>query len=69
MLMLLFTIVYFVILFFLLDLVFRNASISVFTNILILVCWIIAFILSVGLAEYTEKKIKKLIKIIKIKNK
>lgn len=58
MLMLLFTIVYFVILFFLLDLVFRNASISIFTNIMSLVCLVIAFIVSVGMADYTVKKIK-----------
>lgn len=58
MLMLLFTIVYFVIFFFLIDLVFRNASISVFTNIMSLVCLVIAFIVSVGMADYTVKKIK-----------
>lgn len=57
MLMLLFTIVYFVVFFFLIDLVFRN-TLSLFTNLLAVVCLIIAFIVSVGMADYTVKKIK-----------
>lgn len=52
-----FTAVYFLIFCFLIDLVFRN-TLSVFTDLLALVCWIIAFIVSVGLADYTVKKIK-----------
>lgn len=64
MLMLLFTIVYFVVFFFLIDLVFRN-TLSLFTNLLAVVCLIIAFIVSVGMAEYTVKKNKKQIIIFK----
>ena len=56
-LMLFFTAVYFLIFCFLIDLVFRN-TLSVLTDLLALVCWIIAFIVSVGLAGYTVKKIK-----------
>ena len=55
--MLFFTAVYFLIFCFLIDLVFRN-TLSVLTDLLALVCWIIAFIVSVGLADYTVKKIK-----------
>lgn len=56
-LMLFFTAVYFLIFYLLIDLVFRN-TLSVLTDLLALVCWIIAFIVSVGLADYTVKKIK-----------
>lgn len=56
-LMLFFTAVYFLIFCLLIDLVFRN-TLSVLTDLLALVCWIIAFIVSVGLADYTVKKIK-----------
>ena len=53
-----FTVVYFLIFCFLIDLIFRN-TLSVFTDLLAVVCWIIAFIVSVGLAGYTVKRIKK----------
>lgn len=54
-----FTIVYFLVFFFLLDLVFRNTmGISPITNVLQLACLIVAFIVSVGLADYTIKKIE-----------
>lgn len=53
-----FTVVYFLIFCFLIDLIFRN-RLSVFTDLLAVVCWIIAFIVSVGLADYTVKRIKK----------
>ena len=56
-LMLFFTAVYFLIFCLLIDLVFRT-TLSVLTDLLALVCWIIAFIVSVGLADYTVKKIK-----------
>ena len=51
-----FTVVYFLIFCFLIDLIFRN-TLSVFTDLLAVVCWIIAFIVSVGLADYTVKRI------------
>lgn len=54
----LFSIIYFLIFLFLIDLVFRN-TLSVYTDILAVVCWIIALIISVGLADFTVKKIKK----------
>ena len=56
-LMFFFTAVYFLIFCLLIDLIFRN-TLSVLTDLLALVCWIIAFIVSVGLAGYTVKKIK-----------
>lgn len=42
---------------FLIDLAFRH-TINPITNLLAVVCWIIAFIISVGLDEYTLKKIE-----------
>ena len=52
-----FSIIYFLIFLFLIDLVFRN-TLSVYTDILAVVCWIIALIISVGLADFTVKKIE-----------
>lgn len=52
-----FAAVYYVVFLFLIDLIFSN-TISVLTDILAIVCWVITFIVSVGLAEYTVKKIK-----------
>jgi len=52
-----FTVVYFVAFLFLIDLVFRN-TLSILTDILAVVCWVIAFVVSVGLADYTVEKIK-----------
>lgn len=52
-----FAIVYFRIFFFFLDLIFRN-TLSIIADFLAVVCLIVAFFVSVGLAEYTVKKIK-----------
>jgi hypothetical protein len=52
-----FTIVYFAVLAFLIQLMFRD-TLSIFTDILAVVCLIIALIASVGLADYTVKKIE-----------
>ena len=52
-----FTIVYFLIFCFLIDLIFRN-TLSVITDILAVICWIIALIISVVIADYTVEKIK-----------
>ena len=52
-----FTAVYFLIFCFFIDLVFRN-TLSVLTDLLAIACWMIALIISVGLADYTVKKIK-----------
>jgi len=57
MLMIFFSVVYYVIFLHLIDFVFRN-TFSLFTDLLALICMIIAFIVSVGMAEYTVKKIK-----------
>ena len=51
-----FTVVYFVFLLFFVDLLFRN-TLSVFTDILAVACCLIALIVSIGLADYTVKKI------------
>ena len=52
-----FSAAYFLGFLFLIDLVLRH-TLSLFTDILAIVCWIIALIASVGIAEYTVKKIK-----------
>ena len=52
-----FTVVYFLVSLFLINLIFRN-TLSVLTDIMAVICWIIAFFASVGLAEYTVKKIR-----------
>lgn len=52
-----FTIVYFIVLVKVINFIFRN-TFSALTDILIVVCWVIAFIISVGMAEYTEYKIR-----------
>ena len=57
MLILFFTAVYFYLFVKLIDLFFRHA-ITPFADILAIICWMIAFIVSVGLADYTVKKIK-----------
>ena len=53
-----FTAVYFLIFCYFIDLVFRN-TLSGFTDLLAVVCWVIALIISVALADYTVKKISK----------
>lgn len=50
-------VLYFLIFCFFIDLIFRN-TLSIFSDLLAFVCWVIAFIISVALAEYTVKKIK-----------
>lgn len=52
-----FTVVYFLIFCFFIDLIFRN-TLNIFSDLLAIICWVIAFIISVALAEYTVKKIK-----------
>lgn len=49
--------VYYLVFLFLIDLIFSN-TLSVLTDILAVVCWVVAFLVSVGLAEYTVKRIK-----------
>lgn len=52
-----FTLVYFWLLGHGVALLFRQTH-HIVTDLLTLVCWIIAFLASVGLAEYTVKKIR-----------
>lgn len=52
-----FTIVYFRVFLFLLNLIFRN-TLSAFGNLMAVICCIIAFIVSIELADYTVKKIE-----------
>ena len=52
-----FAAVYYLVFLFLIDLIFSN-TLSVLTDILAVVCWVVAFLVSVGLAEYTVKRIK-----------
>ena len=52
-----FTVVYFFVFLVIIDLIFRN-TLSVTANLLAVVCLIIELIVSVGLTEYTIRKIK-----------
>lgn len=58
MLMALFTALYFLVCFFLIDLGFRN-FLHPITDILAVVCWVIALVVSVGLADWTVRRIKR----------
>lgn len=58
MLFVFFTAVYFLCFVKIIDLIFRN-TLSLFASILALVCYVIAFVISVGLAEFTIKRIKR----------
>lgn len=57
MLTVLFTALYYLLFLRLIDWVFKN-TVNGLTDLAAMVCWVIAFLLSVGLAEYTVKKIK-----------
>ncbi len=52
-----FTGIYFFLFAFIIDLIFRN-TLHFLTDLLAIVCWVIAFIVSAGLADYTVKKIR-----------
>ena len=52
-----FTIVYDLVFLFLIDLAFRH-TVNALADIAVVVCWVIAFLVSVGLAQYTVQKIK-----------
>lgn len=56
-LMILFTAIYFVCFFFLLDFIFRRLPLHSFIDILTLVCLFVAFLASVGLAQFTIHKL------------
>lgn len=57
MLRIFFTVVYFLVFAFFIDLIFRNTH-HIVTDLLTIVCWVVALIVSVGLADYTAKKIQ-----------
>lgn len=57
MLTVLFTAVYYLVFLRLIDWLFRN-TVNGLTDLAAMVCWVVAFLLSVGLAEYTVKKIR-----------
>ena len=52
-----FTGVYFLVFAFFIGLVFRNTH-HIVTDLLTIVCWVVALIVSAGLADYTVKKIQ-----------
>lgn len=52
-----FTAVYFLAFLYVIDLIFRH-TLNPITDILAVVCWVVAFIASVILADYTIKKIE-----------
>lgn len=58
MLMAFFTAVYFYVSVRLIDLLFRN-TLSVLTDLLSVVCLVIALVVSVGLADFTVKRIRR----------
>ena len=51
-----FTTVYFYLFCQIIDLIFRNCGINFLFDILAVACWIIAFVISVGLGDFTVKK-------------
>ena len=53
-----FTAIYFYLFCQIIDLIFRNCGISFILDILAVVCWIIAFVISVGLGDFTAKKVE-----------
>ena len=53
-----FTAIYFYLFCQIIDLIFRNCGISFILDILAVVCWIIAFVTSVGLGDFTAKKVE-----------
>lgn len=57
-LFLVFTAIYFYLFCQIIDLIFRNCGISFILDILAVICWIIAFVTSVGLGDFTVKKVE-----------
>lgn len=55
-----FTAVYFVAFLYVIALIFRH-TLSPIANLLAIACWVVAFIVSVILADYTVKKIEEMI--------
>lgn len=57
-LFILFTVVYFWLFCQIIDLVFRNCGVNFIFDILAVVCWIIALVVSIGLGDFTVKKVE-----------
>ncbi|MBR1972290.1 MAG: hypothetical protein IKA16_02490 [Oscillospiraceae bacterium] len=57
-LFLIFTGVYFYLFCQVIDFLFRNSGLNILLDILVIVCWIAALVASVGLSDYTVKKIE-----------
>lgn len=52
-----FAVIYFIVFGYLIYFIFRNTH-SIYMDLLTIACWIVAFIASIGLANYTVEKIK-----------
>ena len=57
-LFILFTAVYFWLFCQVIDFLFRNSGVNFVIDVLAVVCWIIAFVASVGLGDFTVKKVE-----------
>ena len=53
-----FTAVYFSLFCQVIDLIFRNSGPNFVIDLLVIVCWIVSFVASIGFADYTVKKIE-----------
>ena len=58
-LFIIFTAFYFYLFCQVIELLFRNSDVNFIFDILAVVCWIIAFVASVGLGDFTVKKVEK----------
>ena len=57
-LFILFTAVYFYLFCQLVDLLFRSSGPNLVLDLLVIVCWIVSFVASIGFADFTVKKIE-----------
>ena len=57
-LFLIFTAVYFYLFCQVIDLIFRNSGPNFVLDLLVIVCWIVSFVASIGFADFTVQKIE-----------
>lgn len=57
-LFIIFTAIYFYLFCRVIDLTFRNCGPNFVFDLLVIVCWIVSFVTSIGFADYTVKKIE-----------
>ncbi len=57
-LFIIFTAMYFYLLCQLIDLLFRNSGPNFVLDLLVIVCWLVSFMASIGFADFTVKKIE-----------